>query len=134
MIKLQVKKISEIHHHSRGPFVLSVNGKIRQTPSSNCQTKQTSSITSSTNFIATSSLKIKIPTCEQESSDNLKSKNAILRVQNEQLRQQVNEITEQLQTVTLKFNSLQKENQTLLMINNEFDHKNDKLYKSLERY
>uniref|UniRef100_U9USW1 Uncharacterized protein n=2 Tax=Rhizophagus irregularis TaxID=588596 RepID=U9USW1_RHIID len=73
-------------------------------------------------------------TCEQESSDDLKSENAILRAQNEQLRQQVNEITEQLQTVTLKFNSSQEENQTLLMINNEFGLENDKLYKSLERY
>ncbi|GBC23371.2 hypothetical protein GLOIN_2v1773969 [Rhizophagus irregularis DAOM 181602=DAOM 197198] len=73
-------------------------------------------------------------TCEQESSDDLKSENAILRAQNEQLRQQVNEITEQLQTVTSKFNSSQEENQTLLMINNEFSLENDKLYESLERY
>ncbi|PKY20705.1 hypothetical protein RhiirB3_434083 [Rhizophagus irregularis] len=152
---------------SRGPFVLSVDGEIRQTPSnrqttstpSNRQTEQTSSITPTsrqTNSIVTSSLKIKIPkiclltsmllappaprqlepalTCEQEPSDDLKSENAILRAQNEQLRQQVNEITEQLQTVTSKFNSSQEENQTLLMINNEFSLENDKLYESLERY
>ncbi|PKB91844.1 hypothetical protein RhiirA5_447311, partial [Rhizophagus irregularis] len=57
---------------SRGPFVLSVDGEIRQTPSnrqttstpSNRQTEQTSSITPTsrqTNSIVTSSLKIKIP-------------------------------------------------------------------------
>ncbi|CAB4440170.1 unnamed protein product [Rhizophagus irregularis] len=132
----------------------------RQTTSTptNRQTEQTSSITLTsrqTNSIVTSSL-IKIPkirlltsmllappaprqlepalTCGQEPSDDLKSENAILRAQNEQLRQQVNEITEQLQTVTSKFNSSQEENQTLLIINNEFGRENDKLYESLERY
>ncbi|GET60997.1 hypothetical protein GLOIN_2v1884684 [Rhizophagus irregularis DAOM 181602=DAOM 197198] len=34
----------------------------------------------------------------------------------------------------LKFNSSQEENQTLLMINNEFGRENDQLYESLERY
>ncbi|PKB99678.1 hypothetical protein RhiirA5_429332 [Rhizophagus irregularis] len=138
------------------------NHQTEQTSSitpSNRQTEQTFSITPTsrqTNSIITSSLKIKIPkirlptsmllapptpcqlepalTCEQEPSDDLKSENVILRAQNEQLCQQVNEITEQLQTVTSKFNSSQEENQTLLMINNEFGLENDKLYESLERY
>jgi hypothetical protein len=34
----------------------------------------------------------------------------------------------------LKFNSSQEENQTLLMINNEFGRENDQLYESFERY
>ncbi|CAB4390840.1 unnamed protein product [Rhizophagus irregularis] len=130
---------------SRGPFVLSVDGEIRQTPS-NRQTEQTSSITPSNRQTTstpsnhqteqTSSITPSNRQTEQTSSitpsNHLKSENAILRAQNEQLRQQVNEITKQLQTVTSKFNSSQEENQTLLMINNEFGRKNDKLYESLE--